>query len=166
MSESLLSNNELYPNNTRIIRYRFTFIFLIFMRVPANQTASDSQCLSNFFKVICGILGILIGLPLALAFDAIMIACGFSLTLICLLVGFWGEFAMAIFALIHANQTGDSSDYFVLILLIVPATFLFLSCSRKSMKIIYMFFIPHYKVGILRVTLNHLMYATISLFVE
>jgi hypothetical protein len=36
MSESLLSNNEVYPNNTRIIRYRFTFIFLIFMRVPTN----------------------------------------------------------------------------------------------------------------------------------
>jgi hypothetical protein len=45
----------------------------------------------------------LIGLPLALALDIIIFTCGFSLTLICLLVGFWGEVAVAIFALIHAK---------------------------------------------------------------
>lgn len=36
MSESLLSNNELYPSNTKVIRYRFTFILLIFRKVPTN----------------------------------------------------------------------------------------------------------------------------------
>jgi hypothetical protein len=103
-------------------------------------------------------------LPLCLALDLIFVTVGFTLTVFLLVIGSWGEIALVIFAWIKSSETGDSLYQFSFILLLVPATWMIVACCKKRMDLIHTFFIPHYRVGLLRVVINHFMGLTIQIF--